>query len=502
MLSFPPFFFELYRGEMMKKSMLMSLMFLAVGAVYGADGDTTNTMSAAPQGPTVEEGLANVKGALDGLNETFLETKATVDKLAKIKLSGYIQAQWQYADSVGIQSVAGGNFPGKFVNGATVQNAVGARQRFLVRRGRLKTTYETPTSRYVLQFDVIPAGVSIKDAYLTVMEPWLNTFSYTMGVFDRPFGYEISYSSSSRESPERSRVYQVLFPGERDMGAKLEINPGANMGIAQYFNFKGGVFTGMGPTTNEIDDEQDIIGRLGFKLPFYDLNLAIDGGFSANIGKVKSIVDIAYAIDDTIPGVKSWVANKGNAGKSVDRNIMGVDAQVYYDLPVIGGFAIRGEYIWGNQPTTRTSTNVFSGTPAASATTPTPSTPQAADREVMGWYVNFVQNLGTKVQAVVKYDMFDPNTKVKGKDVGAAKESNLAPADLAIATLGLGGIFHWDENVKFVAYYDMVTNEKANSAAVGSNAANTAALAPWKKDLNDNVFTFRVQVKLFRRLLK
>ncbi len=484
MLSFPQFFFELYKGEIMKKSMLMPLMFLAFGAAYGAafgaDGETTNSDSAATpsatQGQTVEEGLANVKGALDGLNETFLETKTTVDKLAKIKLSGYIQAQWQYADSVGIQSVAGGNFPAKSAT------AVGSRERFMVRRGRLKTSYETPTSKYVLQLDAVPTGVSIKDAYLTVMEPWLNTFSYTMGVFDRPFGYEISYSSSSRESPERSRVYQTLFPGERDMGAKLEINPGADMGIAQYFNFKGGVFTGMGPNANEIDDKQDMIGRLGFKLPFYAINLAIDGGFSAYMGTATSIVDTAYAMGTTATGVKSWIASKGNVNKTVDRNIMGVDAQIYYDLPVIGGFALRGEYIWGNQPTTRTSSALFTGTPTGVLVAP-----QVADREVMGMYVNFVQNLGTKVQAIAKYDIFDPNTKVEGKEVGTAG-SNLTAADLAMTTLGLGGIYHWDENVKFVAYYDMVTNEEANASATGT-------LAPWTTDLNDNVFTFRVQVK-------
>ena len=272
------------------------------------------------------------------------------------------------------------------------------------------------------------------------------------------------------------------------MGAKLEINPGSDMGFAQYLNFKGGVFTGMGPTANEIDDEQDFIGRIGFKAPFYDLNLAIDGGFSAYLGKVSSIVDTAYAVGTSATGVKTWVANRGNAGQTFDRTIMGVDAQIYYDLPVIGGFSLRGEYLWGNLPTTRTATSVFTGTAAATPAAPTPAAPQVADREVMGWYVNFVQNLGTKLQAVVKYDLFDPNTQVEATDVGKAG-SNLTAADLAITTLGLGGIFHWDENVKFVAYYDMVTNEEANSAAT------TAALIPWKKDLTDNVFTFRAQVK-------
>src|SRR5690606_34337663 len=125
-----------------------------------------------------------LEAKVESLGESYLQTKAIADKLNKIKVSGYVQAQWQYADSMGARAVSGGNF------------AANSQERFQVRRGRLKTTYETLTSRYVLQFDVIPGGVGIKDAYATIMEPWFKTFSYTMGVFDRPFGFEISYSSS------------------------------------------------------------------------------------------------------------------------------------------------------------------------------------------------------------------------------------------------------------------------------------------------------------------
>lgn len=433
-----------------------------------------------------DEEASNLLGRVDALNESYLETKATVDKLSKIKVSGYVQAQWQYADSVGIQSVAGGNFP---VRNAT---SAGSQQRFQVRRGRLKVAHESATSRYVLQMDVVPAGVSLKDAYVTLMEPWLKTFSYTMGVFDRPFGFEISYSSSSRESPERARVFQTLFPGERDMGAKLEINPSADLGFAQYLNFKGGVFTGMGPGANEIDNEQDLIGRLGFQAPFYGLNLAVDGGVSGYFGKVTSVNATAFETGKDTAGVKTWLARAGKDKARLDRNILGVDGQVYYDIPVLGGFSLRGEYLWGTHPASTSSASVYTGgstTPALSATNLTPAAVgnRAASREVMGWYVNLVQNLGKDVQAVVKYDVFDPNTEVKGSDVGKTG-SALTSADLAISTLGLGLLYYWDENTRLTAYYDKVMNEEAASTATGS-------LAPWKDDLTDNVFTLRVQVK-------
>jgi hypothetical protein len=452
----------------MKKMLMIPAFLMAFGAARAQEGDSAKSAaSAAPDVQTADAGeeMTKLKGQVDGLNESYLETKTTVDKLAKIKLSGYIQAQWQHTDTNGAASVAGGAFPAN------------SDQRFLLRRGRLKTTYETPTSKYVLQFDVIPTGLSLKDAYLTLTEPWLKTFSYTMGVFDRPFGYEISYSSSSRESPERSRVFQTVFPGERDLGAKLEINPSAEMGFLQYFNLKGGVFTGMGPTANEIDAEQDIIGRVGFKAPFYDLNLSIDGGFSLYAGKSLSVNDTAFSIEDT-----SFVRTMGNLRKTFDRKVMGVDAQLYYDLPVIGGLSLRGEYLWGEMPGTSGSSG-----PYAAATAPLFS------RNFSGWYAMWVQNVGNKVQGVLKYDYYDPNTDVKGDNVQpviAPRAGETAPGatDLAYGTLGYGVIFHWDENLKFTFYHDLVTNEEAGSLATGGSAA-------FKKDRKDNVFTFRGQVK-------
>ena len=101
--------------------------------------------------------------------------------------------------------------------------------------------------------------------------------------------------------------------------------------------------------------------------------------------------------------------------------------------------------------------------------------------------MTLIQNLGTKIQGVVRYDVYDPNTDVNGSDIGALG-SSLSATDLAYTTWGLGLIYHWDENVKLTAYYDIVSNEEANAAASG-------ILLPYKKDLPDNVFTFRMQMK-------
>lgn len=414
---------------------------------------------------SIDERISELKGAFEGLNETVVDMKNVLDAMKKIKVSGYLQAQFQSADSAGISSYSGGNFP------------EGVRSRFSVRRGRLKVAYDNDLSLYVLQVDVTQSGVGIKDAYATVRDPWLRTVSLTAGVFDRPFGFEISYSSSRRETPERSRLFQKLFPGEREVGAKVEI--AAEEGLLSYFNLKAGIFNGVGPTASENDRNKDFIGRIGGRLPFDNESIAIDGGFSIYAGKVASNSKQIYSIDEASP-LKHFRVDSAatNADGNIGRAYYGADLQFYYRVPVLGKLALRGEYLIGQQPGTSASNSFYNP-----GTTVTP----LYIRKFSGWYINYVQNIGSNNQFLLKYDLLDPNTDVETKDIGASG-SNLTIGDLKFSTLGIGWIYHWDANVKFLLYYDMVKNETANAAATG-------ALVPYKDDIKDNVLTARIQFR-------
>src|SRR3989339_559997 len=226
----------------------------------------------------LQEKVSDLNGQLKGLEESYLETMGTVAKLNKIKVSGYVQAQYRMLmDSAGIMDATGkyaapaGDFSGgKFSDGT--------RGLLHVRRGRFKIAYDNGLAQSAVQLDATEKGVGIKDAYLSFTDPWIKSVSLKTGLFDRPFGFEISYSSSSRESPERSRMFQTLFPGERDLGIKLEYAP--EMGSLSWLRAKVGVFNGTGISANENDNNKDIIGRLGVSLPFYEQNMALDGGVS------------------------------------------------------------------------------------------------------------------------------------------------------------------------------------------------------------------------------
>jgi hypothetical protein len=458
------------------------------------------------------EKLTELNGKIDGLNESYLETKGTVDKLKKIKISGYIQAQVRAAvnydeatDTTGTGKTFGTY---KYAVGDFAGGKLGDRMgsAFQIRRGRVKVAYETDMTQAVVQLDAIPfatanvaaptltvvndtikdslgrnhivprtvsttsttvlsgGGVSIKDVYLRFTEPWLKSLAIKAGVYDRPFGFEIGYSSSSRESPERSRLFQTIFPGERDLGVSLEYLPSDNItGIAQYLNLKFGAFTGNG-INNETDSYRDLIGRLGVSIPLTDLNLGIDAGFSGYVGKVLDLNDSLYEMSGT-----TFTGTRGHRNEYIDRQYTGGDVQVYYgDIPVLGGVTIRCEAITGIQPGTKTGT----GSPKSDIA----STSAVYLRNFMGYYGMLVQNIDPiKSQLVVKYDVYDPNSDLAGTDISSTSE-------MAFSTVGLGLVYHWDENVKFTAYYDLVKNETIN-------------VAPFKADVKDDVFTFRIQYK-------
>jgi hypothetical protein len=438
----------------------------------------------AQEEPTSKEEIEQVKEALQGTNESAAEYRGYVDALRKIKVTGYLQTQWRWTDVTlpasgalyEIGRFSGGAFPGNVKN------------QFMVRRGRLKFNYDNTLTQFVIQFDAIQTGLSIKDAYVAVTEPWMKTFGLQMGIFDRPFGYEISYSSSVRESPERSRLFQTLFPGERELGAKLFVAPPS--GPLSMFRADVGVFNGSGSTANEYDNYKDLIGHLAYQIPIGSEGMELDLGVSGYFGGVRSNTKFFYTMGTLANGEKGYTVDSSatNLGSSVSRQYLGFDAQLYVDVPVVGGAILRGEYISGKQPGT-------SGSPSTSQTiSPTAQISGSVyQRKFAGWYITYIQNIGKRDQLVVKYDEYDPNTDVKALDFTSTNGSGamgLTASDITFSTLGLGIVHHWDDNVKFVLYYEIVKNEKLTNITT-----TPAALAVYASDVKDNVFTFRVQYK-------
>jgi hypothetical protein len=524
---------------MKKTSLTIMVIISAFGMVTAQPADSAVGNKQMADDPvsldSLKEHLTTIQGQVDGINESYLATKATAEKLAKIKISGYTQFQVRAAtgytdaarqsttDTAGLRkSVGVGAFyypVGNYAGGAF---GTGVNSLIQLRRARVKIAYENDLSMGVIQFDCIPfslsnavsgvtvtqaadtskkvtsastaaaylagGGVTIKDAYLRFTDPWLKSFSIKGGVFDRPFGFEIGYSSGSRETPERSRSEQTLFPGERDLGLSLEMLPGDNMpSWFQLFNFKGGLFTGNGINV-ENDKYRDYIGRFGMSVPFREIGLGIDAGVSGYFGKLTDWNDTAFTFNkDNM----SWDKSLNNLQAGIDRKYYGGDMQLYYAVPVLGGLSLRGEGYMGTQPVAgKSNTN----SPGSNVTSSSP----VYSRSFLGYYAWLVQNIDViKSQLVVKYDVYDPNSAVTGADLDSAKAVNggITPVDMAFNTIGLGWIYHWDENVKLMVYYDIVNNEQVSDKGNSNYFSKNGSWWAYADAMKANVLTFRIQYK-------
>jgi len=298
-------------------------------------------------------------------------------------------------------------------------------------------------------------------------------------VFDRPFGYEISFSSSNRETPERSRLFQTLFPGERDLGAKLIVAP--QTGPFSSLRLDVGLFNGVGPNANEVDNFKDLVGHLGYQIPFEQANAELDLGVSGYLGNVRSASKYIYAMADPGTGVKKFVADSTatNLSTGVARTYFGFDAQLYLNVLPFGGTILRGEFISGKQP----------GTLSSNASLQAAVSGDIAKRSFSGYYAYLVQNIGAHDQVVVKYDVLNPNTEVSTSDFRTG--TNLTAADIAFKTLGLGYVHYLDDNVKLVLYYELISNDQLDPALLVAGSS----LYPYTSDVRDNVLTVRMQYK-------
>ncbi len=424
---------------------------------------------------------------VEALNQRITHLEDAKNVSSKFKISGYVQAQWQSSQ---IDSAGKASQDMKVGAAKSGSEAIGSSMnRFGVRRGRIKVAYEDFGCQAAIQFDLTEKGLGLKDAYLNILDPWVGYVAVKGGVFDRPFGYEISYSSSRRESPERSRVFQTLFPDERDLGAMLTLQA-PKTSPWNVLKLEAGLFGGNGIYL-DTDSKKDFIGHLSFNKAFGDTKVGL--GVSGYNGFVAQSTANVYTMDNGLFKLNNTASNKNGFAK---RQYLGLDGQVSTSS-FLGLTTIRAEYLTGTQPgTSGSSSSPKSGnlpgyTSANAATTDATTDVYGGGtyiRKFQGGYVHFIQDIAdTKHSIVVKYDWYDPNTKVSGSEVGAGTavtgvSVKTNKTDMAYSTLGFGYMYRMNANVRIMAYYDFVKNEKTS-------------LTGYKADLKDNLFTLRFQYK-------
>ena len=237
-------------------------------------------------------------------------------KYDKLRISGYMQPEYQVASDNGIKSYEGGDFP------ANVNN------RFTLRRGRIRFDYvhfsEDPTRpsvQFAFQFDGTERGVFIRDFYGRVFDNKWKLLSLAAGMFARPFGFETNLSSSDRESPERGRMNQILMRTERDLGAMFSIEPRDPKSPLRKLKLDIGLFNGQGLTaTGEYDSYKDLISRFSLKPYSLSKKVLLSAGVSWFYGGLRQ--NHKYVFEDgQISGKNDFVldSSSANVGRKLPR---------------------------------------------------------------------------------------------------------------------------------------------------------------------------------------
>ncbi len=387
-----------------------------------------------------------------------------------LRFSTYLQPQYQVASAEGIKSFEGGDFSPRVSN------------RFMLRRSRVRIDFvhfaredRGPDVQFVFQFDANERSFTVRDVWGRIFENKYKLFSFTTGMFARPFGYEINLSSSDRESPERGRMSQTLMKSERDLGAMVTLDARKNKHPLKHIKVDVGIFNGQGiNAAGDFDNKKDFIGRVSLKPKNLSKTLRLSGGISMLYGGLENNTKYRYStgVDG---GLKKQMLDSAltNVGTVSPRKYYGGDLQLRIAHKV-GFTELRAEYIRGQQTGLRNNTE----TPLALLT----GDEGFYDRHFDGAYFYLLQNIfSVKHQLLIKYDWYDPNTRVSSREIGVAG-ANFTAADIKFKTLGIGYINYITPNVKAVLYYAMPVNEKTQ-------------LPGFTSDVSDRVLTCRLQFR-------
>ena len=408
-----------------KMKKLLAIGIFTVISVYG--------YSQTQKIDSLKDVIERHEGKLNALDERVLVNEADLGKLNKIKVSGYIQSQWEWYDK-------------------DLEKANGYNNTFYIRRARVKFTYEALDGvKFVLQPDFSTGNLSLKDAYAVLNIPKLKNWTLWAGQMNRT-NYEVEYSSSQREVLERSRVIRAIYPGEREIGMKLEYI-GTKIPLKFQLMAMNGNFTGT--QAKDIDSHKDIMARLVYSVKIPSAGIGIDFGpnvyYGANLSKTNKYIKNS---NGTIDSLK-------NAWTYMDKNWVGGEIQIFAD--VLGGMAVKGEYMAG-----------INSTPSSLAENSTRAQFLASPslyNNFAGYYIYFIKNIGPKNQFVVRYDSYDPNTKLSGDAAGN---------NIYYKTWDIAWQYYLNDFIRISMQYEMPKNE--------INASN-----PTEK--KDNMFSLRLQAK-------
>lgn len=303
------------------------------------------------EGAVTEETQADLEAAdidMDSLAE-----------LSRLDISGYVQPELRYEHSADDDSFY-----------------------FQLRRGRLKVTYDLEPALFLVQIDATEEGVDLKDAYAGLELPMPEGVEATVlaGLFNIPFGFDLQYSSSRRVFPERSQMVRRLFPGERDLGVRLDatlvdmvdiqvaVQNGVPLGDDAFGEFDQA----------DSDDYKDGILRVTVS-PLEELTVGASGLYGVGTRRGLEMDDPATPEDES-------------AEFDFPRYAVGGELRYQRELGSLGTFDLYGELTYAHNLARK----AFGEYPAN----------EDAETDVLAWYAAVVQDLGELFAAGARFQQY------------------------------------------------------------------------------------------------
>jgi hypothetical protein len=380
------------------------------------------------------------------------------------KASGYIQADWTMLRQSSSDQL-------NYSTGDPLNE-----ERFMIRRARLKMTLDRPYTAGALEFDgntvkgtqarLVDAEASLK---LPGERPDLPLVMASIGMFKIPFGFEVLQSDRDRLFMERSTAERGLFPGEYDIGARLQ-------GGWRFVRYALAVQNGepLGEKTfpgRDPNNAKDVTFQPGIDTIVTD-HVRVSGGFSflwgtgfhAGTPATKPSVQWVDRNENGVLDPSELVASPGKAAtpsQNFGRFGYGPNVQLTIDVPDLGATVLYGELYWAK--------NLDRGILIADPVV------VGRDYREFGGYGALTQDLGPYAVFGVRYDYYRSDLDSTTMDQGVVVPSSNAMQTLALVLGGraVGG--------RLTLEYDLNRNHSGLDA-IGSPT-----------NLKDNVLMLRGQ---------
>lgn len=296
-------------------------------------------------------------------------------------------------------------------------------------------------------------------------------FVVSAGLLLTPFGYEVQEIDIRRPFLERSTMSNALIPQSFDLGVRM-------LGGYRWVNWALGIMNGdpIGDQTfpgRDPNQSKDLVFRIGGTGTVTE-GIRVAGGFSGLTGRgfhkgTPGTKDQLVWRDTNENGLvdPSELLSVGGTpqseSESFDRFMMGVDARIEIDLPVIGTLSLRAEVVRAKNA----DRGLFVADPVASS----------RDLRELGWYVGGTQDFGKWAQIGVRHDLYRPDD-----DASEQRPFAVVPVSTSLHTTSFMATARWRGVGRLIGQYDL----RRNASGRGANGEPT--------NLKDDSFTLRAEV--------